>query len=278
MGFSVCSWNMGSDQQDYRAVCQSRDPLYCPDDVTLQERYQVVEPRAAQSLVGRAQVYCLQEMNSLTRPLVVKLMENGYDVYHAQMRKPFCAIVLDRKVFSDVENHSQLLDTADYALVVATHIETKRRVVFASMWVEGCNIDGVVTPKDAEAGDKYCDDVLERISALGENALYIIGADMNVNPEKWLSRFDKFTGSHFQILRTGQPTNVLPTSSVYPKRELDFLFWSDSSVSSSWKSFFCSDKPSVKIDDGDECPITLGDPESNSSDHIPIFTYVSVPK
>lgn len=276
----VCSYNMGSTSEDYQLLREYADPSFRLDrddaagKAAHEAKFLSVQTTASQSLVGRAEVFCLQEMNGKNRPLIESLERLKFQVVHANLKRPYCAIVLSTE-FGNIENRSGIIDgVKDFALVVATHLPSNKRIAFASIHVPGCSLEKAVTEGTAEEGDRHCESVLAEISKIKDVSLYFIGADINVDEEKWAHRFQLFQQGGFTTLRTHRITNVFPNSEHFREKEIDYMFFREIHKFGFLPSF-CKREPEVTLDADQDCPVTFN-PETNASDHIPIFATIRI--
>jgi hypothetical protein len=273
---NVISYNMGTNIRDFAWECEYLKQKIAEDDLG-QQLYKEAQENTTKSLVGRASVYLLQEVDREDRPLIDSLKMEGCAIFHilnnpngtekTRMRGAFdCAIVLKMEEFETIENYSKMINGYDMAMVTATHKLTKGRMTFVSGHVPGFKLeDEEFFQADLRDGDKYCQTMIDEISALKDSTIHIIGADMNSNPEvmekinktterKWRHRFEKFGDAGFETCRTGKSTNVKPDSD-YCKRELDFIFVRSISLKS-------IDRPERLL---------KWDSSLNASDHRPIL-------
>lgn len=241
----VISYNMGTNIRDFAWECDYLKQKI-DDDESGTKMYQEAQENTAKSLVGRASVYLLQEVEKEDRPLAIRLKTAGYAIFHivnhpnatakVQNRGVFgTAIFLKIDEFTNVENHSQVIDRGDVAIVCATHKLTGKRITFASGHLPGFILEQErFYQGDLRDGGKYCRVIIETMFAIKDSTTQIMGADMNANPEilmkagkkserTWTHCFEKFNDAGFDTFRTGKPTNVKPGSD-YCKREIDFIF------------------------------------------------------
>lgn len=273
--FKVCSYNLGSNINDYQALCNYASPDFTIKNVDeyhqLLEKYKSVESKTAALVLSGIDALCLQETIDVERPFCAVLKQHDYHLFHAPLKYPDCIVVLNPKLFSNIVNYSDQLGEGDFACVSALHTLTKTEVLFASIHVPGCTLDEPITLEATELGDRHCLQVLEKIDTLSNVSLTIIGADMNVNPEKWSKRFQHFENKGFTTTRTRQITNVFPKSLQYKERELDFFLFK-----SPKKSTFLSFQNrrelfSLEVEHHSDLKMS---PEMNFSDHLPIFASV----
>ncbi len=235
--FDICSYNMGTNQQDYAQKCTYYD--------SQNKNYDMVQQETSSALVGKAAVYCLQEVRNTQRPLIKALQAQGFEIFRAPNSNPnfqfSAAILLDSKIFKDFDNQSfdemvcleEINGFAraykkDGAIVSATHIASGQRITFVSAHVPGFDFDKPVTELEGKKGDLYCHLIADKLAEIANKSMqktfHVIGADMNANPEKWQPRFDIFSREGFAIHRTNAPTNVNPADQTNREREIDFVF------------------------------------------------------
>lgn len=287
LNINVCSYNMGSGSNDYGRLCAHKEWKDLNRNMTQEEyksQYDSTQKKTAELLIGKANVYCLQEVMIEDRPLIESLKTKNFEIIRlSKDSEDPCfdtAIALDTTQFNNIENQSISVEISkgykkDVAIATATHISSGQRIIFVSAHVPGFSFSGA-SENDIRSGDIYCDNIIKEISRIGNNALAVIGADMNANPEKLKSRFTPFSDQGLETYRTKSPTNVNPNDIIDKEREIDFIF-TKTPKPSIWqkiKSIFASTiqfKYEIKNDDN---PIGW-DLKKNASDHLPIFINVS---
>jgi endonuclease/exonuclease/phosphatase (EEP) superfamily protein YafD len=275
MSIKVCTYNMGSNLNDYCLLHEYRDPTFQIQNEEqhkkLQEDYQQAQISAANNIQELADVFCLQEAVEEARPLIKNLRSRGFTLYTIDRPYFDCAILLSPQ-FTSPHNHSKMLEGGDVALVTATHQPTGEKCTFVSAHSPGFKLEGSIDKDDASYGDKYCKQIAEILDKLGTESLQIIGADMNAFPEIWPHRFEAFKTKQFEILRTGSPTNVMPKSTSHKTREIDYFFFKNNTSRGGFLSLF-DKKPSRKGAIIPQSSITW-DPLKNGSDHLPIIAHL----
>lgn len=237
---------MGTNIRDFAWECDYLKQKIDDGEIGT-KMYQKAQQNTTKSLVGRASVYLLQEVEKEDRPLAIGLKMAGYAVFHilnhpkasekSQSRGVFdTAIFLRIDEFMNVENHSQVIERSDVAIVSATYKLTGERITFTSGHLPGFILEGEKFYQgDLRDGGKYCRVIIETLLSIKDATLHIMGADMNANPEilmkagkkserTWTHCFEKFNDAGFNTYRTGKSTNVKPDSKNYCKREIDFIF------------------------------------------------------
>lgn len=266
--FTVCTYNMGSNEGDYSNLRRHLDPSFNQHPrliATDEAEYNAAQNKTTDSLMGQADVYCLQEVIDENRPLIKSLKGANFQIINKpNVRGNFdCAIAVNTARFENITNLSTTINRQDVTIARATDITTKKEVLFVSAHIPGCMLenDTPVDADDASTGDNDCEQIMQHVAHIaGGCAVQIIGADMNANPEKWEPRFQKFTSRGFEVLRSNAPTNVNPNSRTYKERELDFIF-----VSPKAQATVTNAKPlSWNVD--------------NASDHLPVFVTVNLVK
>lgn len=282
--FTVCQYNIGKDSSDYYQLYSYSDPrkgIKSEEDFEeFKKEYEKVQRIATERLLkSPMQVYCLQEVDRLDRHLVVALQKAGYGLIHYPYEKDKyidSVIAFDSRVFKLIRNASLLLKInnifqKDVAIAVLLNIQTKRKVVVASLHVPGFSfMKKKLSNEDLGDGRIYCEKVLELFEKEGKGADIVVGADMNANPEKkQVDFFKMFRKRNFKLLRTKKPTNVNPKDSQFQQREIDFIFYRPRQPTLIKKV-----KSLVKGDSflGSILPkrVLEFDPKSNMSDHLPI--------
>lgn len=295
--FGVCTYNLGTNVNDYFALCQYLDPSLEENTKTQEERdrfsdkYAATEKITSEKLENAANIFCLQEVGDFNkRPLIQKLKERKFHIVHFEREGKNTsfdtALALDSSRFKDVINHSIGIQistcfVAEAAIASALDTQSHQRVVFVSLHVPGFNLSKETldeNEKDVIAeGDLYCREVVKKLSEITGSSVLVVGADMNANPEKWAARFTVFSDKGFQVLRTGAYTNVNPTEPNYAEREIDFIFVRENrSLFQKLAAVFCRSVQSVaKIVSFQENPLGW-DAAINASDHLPVLANISI--
>lgn len=246
---------MGNSRADYGMLCEylRQGPK---EESEFSAQYATAQARTAEKLGDAAAVYCLQEVGETNRPLIESLQKRGFQLFHNGSQYPDCAIALNGEIFSDVTNESSNFEQIDLAAVTATHTPTGQKILFVSAHVPGFNLDHP-DPEGAAQGDSDCSRLADLIDEYVQCPIKVLGIDMNASPEIWPGRFSSFFDRQFQLIRTGSPTNVYPSSQIRPTRELDFIL-----VKTSQK---------IEAEVGRIKPLAW-DAASNASDHLPVFS------
>lgn len=271
----VCSYNMGRASSDYLNACKFADPTFqltCrEDDEKFNEQYLRVQEATAKWLQNSADIYCLQEVEYLDRPLIHSLRNWNYHlVYFEGSHTIDTVIALNNSRFSKIERKSfkYFIDANNFktvAAVTAWDKLSKQSITIFSVHAPGYPIVPNAPHSETFPGEQYCARLSEKIKEFPAT-LKIIAGDFNSNPELNPARFSPFR--KYSLHRTNKPTNVNPKDKNQPERELDFfLTQSDSS-----NSFFSATKrhniffmPS---------PFSIN-PEFNASDHVPLLLAIT---
>lgn len=280
---TINSFNMGASIGNYLQLCQHKDNnfhILDPEQKAFQAKYEAVQNKAAELLCGTSDVYCLQEVGDMSRPIINKLQNSQYTIIHLHGAEKFgTAIALRQAEFYDITNQSFEVELApnekyDVAVASATH-STGKRMTFISMHVPGFPFEDVSEP-ESRPGDLYTRAVATKLSQIAKGRLQVIGADMNANPAiyhqagvKFENRFSHLAHQGFQTCGIGYHTNVNPRSTpLYQQREIDFIFVNRPSLLQRIRSIFCSFTDiSVGITNKYS---NWWNPEVNCSDHIPV--------
>lgn len=279
--FTVCTFNMGAGVDDFYHLCRHVKPdlkfANQEEETAFKAKYQLAEKATKNCLIEQhIDIYCLQEISSMDRPLIKSLKKKGFNLVHLEGHNIFNTLIaLNTERFHDVKNFSkEILGTSfkkDVSIATALDLITKKRITIVSAHVPGFNF--MHLNEETLAGDYYCKKIVKTLSKI-ECTWQVIGADMNSNPEVWNARFETFTGNGFQLLRTHSPTNVNSRDSLHQKREIDFLFVKEVKPVGFLSLFSHSKVATIqaKLDS----PDLLGwDPEKNSSDHQPVIFKLS---
>lgn len=267
----VCSYNIGAHVGDYMLLCKYVNPNMSDkrtreEDAAFRAKYEKIQDITSKILENIADVFCLQEVVELDRPLMKMLQANDFHVVRCETVPYFdSAVVLNKKRFKDITNFSfvaQITETfpKDVAVALATEISSGQKMCFVSGHAPGCDLTRAVRADDAADGDIYCRLVAQKLHEIAKGTLQVVGVDMNVNPEKWKGRFKIFTDEGFKIGRSNAITNVNSRDVSYKEREIDFFLFKPTGITASVKCFG-----------------GLGfDPEKNQSDHLPVCLEMSV--
>lgn len=275
----------------------------------LENRYQEVEKAAADGLLQdevRAHVYCFQEVGNLNRPLIQKFRERGFLFFHVNAQNYLDSVVaVDPERFQVLGGDLVMRDEqngADIGLVKLKDRLTGYTLVAASLHVPGFSFRGLElergsgkSPEGPQVGDRHCKWVADQLNQPGlSHQMAFIGADMNAIysegpcPGEWNPRYEKFTDRSFTPLLPQNPTNVNPWYNE-PEgthlRPIDagFIRYSEDSAGSFWEriasrvyNFFFDlfSAPEAVIRE-DLDPLNGFNPETNASDHKPLFFEVS---
>lgn len=255
---------MGADQSDFLNSCLAQNPNFeIEDALEFGKLYGKKQDEVAAEISGKADVYLLQEATTLNRPLIEKLRTRGFHFFHTAVTNPACLVALNAERFKGFENHSQTQLDGDVAIVTCIERVTNRKITFISAHAPGSNLSNI-SHESTAFGDRYINQLVELVENLKDSSTQILGVDMNISPEMWNCRFDLLTKKKFSVVRTGHPTNVFPCK-VLPYRELDYFFYRSKSGMFSFLS-----QPKFEISTLSLSQIKL-DPETNASDHLPIF-------
>ena len=279
MSFRLCSYNMGAGAGDYHLLCRHLNPTLILDTKELQDKfdqdYDNAQKHVADRLKDSAEVFFLQEVFKKDRPLLMALQQQRFQFIHKSTKQPDglpdCVLALSSD-FQNIENQSAAFQGYDAAIASATHMPTGQRFTFVSAHAAGFDLD-TIFPKSADDGDNYCNEIAAKVDQA--TAIPVFAGDINCSPEKWKARFSPFLDRGFQLFRSNAPTNVFPKSEHYKERELDFFLAKIPKVQTGLLSFFSSSK---KV----EMTMLLEDtrlswtPQTNSLDHLPIFSRITV--
>jgi hypothetical protein len=231
----VCSYNIGRDSGEYCNLLRCRDPdfkdIEDPEfsQSKIEERSKEAERQAAQLLEGQTDVYCLQEVISEDRTLIDFLKKKGFTIIHLLGKEIFDTVIaLDPLRFKNIQNFSFNLSSdenilEDVAVAQAVDIKSNQLVVFTSAHVPGFNFQSL-NQREMKRGEISCEKIIQKLSSINQNAIQVIGADMNANPEVGGQRFEIFSKAGFQLNRCNLPTNVNPRDTVHQEREIDFIW------------------------------------------------------
>lgn len=331
MSLRICTYNMGTDQSDYRwsrihshlmknsQAPWPRDAFWKASDIvseTLESDYQASQVETAEHLLNddvRSHLYCLQEVNNLDRPLIQGLRDRGFLFFHSQGKFLDTVVAVDPNRFEvlplanlSMQDH---INNTDIGLARLKDRETGYEMMAASLHVPSFNFASLKRRLDAKnfeeakdvpiSGDEHCRWVARQLTQDNITQMAFIGADMNAwygpkvgepKPGQWKLRFDIFTAVGFEILQPEEkPTNVNPIPFEPEGTHVRFidagLFRSQAEVpvDSIWKRIanwiynlvfpiFSAPRASLR-DDLD--PLNGFDPETNASDHRPVFFEIS---
>jgi hypothetical protein len=301
IGFTVCSYNIGSSIDDYFQLChyQEKDLTFnsVEEESHFKEKYHQVENKTVRLLLSdcypvyKASIYCLQEVVNEERPIIQALREDGFEIIHFNDSPVFDnAIALNKKRFSKIVNQSINIKISDIfkkdvAIVTAIDHVIGLPVAIVSAHAPGFNYakEQLLT-EDTWEGDYYCQEIANKLSEIGDNYIKIFCADMNASPEKWSFRFELIQQHGFQIYRTGKSTNINPRDLEDQKREIDFFLVKEPIQSQSiWQtisSFVWSadaqEVGSISIHDIKPLrPLEWKNSDQNCSDHRPIYLSIN---
>jgi len=271
---NVVTYNVGAGLADFRLACLFNG---LKDEVVNHELYQAAKLRTAayfSKLVDEngADVIMLQEITGAD-VLIGMLREKGFQVLSHGLFNDDCAIVLHPKRFEVLETLCADIDRQDTALVVARDRRSQQTFLFGSAHVPGMYLVEP-DPRDALDGDNYLRNLVSEINAVSTRypgIVRILGADMNRNPERWSAPFTMLKGAGFDLHRSNEPTEVIPTQPEYPMRELDFIF---SSVRSptwwDWLSGTTKKTPEITSDTTALLNFEMEHGVPYASDHRPV--------
>lgn len=300
--YQLCCHNDPSleiTEQDSKEAAQRKEEAFIASHT---QQYAVAQSTAARWISERASVIFLQEVSSEQRDFIQILKERDFEIIHFNQEddplKCGTAVAISKKRFKDIKNHS--VDAAinggrkqggfnrDIAIATVIDRNTGLPMTLSSGHVPGFDLRckelcKIVT----QDGDNYCEALASQLSG----PIQIVGADMNCKPEQSRDRFDAFTKKGFLMQRTNSPTNVNPDqkSDKPIDRELDFTFTkSEAPIISRWtkiKSIFVStfnsmtatNLNSMKVGNVQNELFNLKfKPWNNPSDHIPVFTQITI--
>lgn len=275
MSFKVCTYNMGSNEGDYLFFrrWEIGDAAFAAEkkETDYDQAYTEAQNQIIEKLTNEpVDVYLLQEVMDKERPLIKRLTEIGYTIFHNGENDT--AVALDPKRFDIINEEYLAEDGIDIATVVtATDKITGKVMRFVSTHIAGFDLtDAYMRAEGAEAGDKDFQTVMTKLNE-SQSAMTIVGGDFNTSPEIWNKRFNPAIESGFQMHRINQPTAVNPRDKVYREREIDFVFskqsWFDK-VTSFFLSIFSTTTVITSIETSSEDITKL---KGQPSDHIPVF-------
>ncbi|MEC7839806.1 MAG: hypothetical protein VX777_07185 [Chlamydiota bacterium] len=247
--FNVCSYNMSSDERDYKLAIDHLYPKGINED-QIPLRYEVAQEEVDKRLREEADVFLLQEFQqnifndqgppkyTVDRPLINSLMNKKFIFIQHHFNDSgdniLCttdaAIALNSNRFQLIQN---LSISDNCAIALTTDKVTQERILFVSAHFRGFDLTKSAIELTREyqrnggprSGDDEVETVLKKLlSHENQCNLQIIGADMNCNPERWYNRFYKFVDRGFTTHRTGNPTALNSKDKEFQEREIDFLF------------------------------------------------------
>lgn len=308
--FKICSFNLGSSN-DYLKSCQyfnkinklnlNLDFKSREDDENFLNGYKDVEKANAEYLSKEAHVYCLQEVTSENRELIMQLKDKNFEIIHFENEDKFfdTAIAIDKKRFKNITNRSiAIKGNGDIAIATAVDRLTGQKIVFASGHVPGFNyLNKTVIEEEEKYGDEYCEVFTQQLNEINDGSLQMVGIDMNATPFiKWgeeridekdiqsksgQKRFTYFNDFTFRPTRC--PTSVNEKGETHNERELDFffskikkpklsVFFILSLICAIFVETFSNNRYSILSDRDDKL---WGNLELNCSDHVPIYHTVT---
>lgn len=292
----VCSYNLGAKVYDYHAYFpeasdfreqskeletdEERAPLN-ELETSIEVQYTKVRRIVSEQLVTAADVFCLQEVMTSTRPEVEKMIHSKFEIIWVAP-KTDCMVAINKERFNKIENRSFYTNNrAGVAVAVGVDASSGKKMAFISAHIAGFHLENT-TPNDIEEKAKAGDDECKEIAAVLKNLckdceLIVFGGDFNVSPEIHKKRFSNFENEGFETHRTNKPTNLTTHRFMASKlfdRELDyFQVKKNFSFLSFLKNLFNRKKVDIQVVKGDFSPgLNLN---TNSSDHIPIYLKIS---
>lgn len=273
VGFTVCSFHLGHEndfQQIETLMKRHRRNSSIPDFKASE-----LHTSGMITLEGKADVYCLHEVNKLDeRPLIKLLKEKKFTIVQKETGGVASVIALSSR-FKNVVDHSFAIQNGNFnrgvAIATATDTVTKLKVLFVAAQVFSVeNGDGPITQTSAAMGDLMCNQIQIKAAKFRNVHVKIIGSNTGVNQALYPNRSQIFTKQGWDLIRTGKPTFYQNSS------EQDFIYGQLKAPSSLWfkiKSFFSKWFTPESILQNKVEPIRNW--EENFSIHMPVFAKVS---
>jgi hypothetical protein len=264
--FTVCTFNVGTDENDYRNIHQG-------DAQQLKSDYNNAQRATSTALKDQADVYCLQEVWDLSRPIVQFLAHQQFECVRHGTKRFDAAIFINTNRFREIQNHSFIDNESntDIAVATAIDIQTSQKVAFVSAHVPGFKWSNV-NNDSLYSGNKACEAIAKRLQDIGPCALQVIGADMNANSAP--SRFECFTNTGFRV-HTSEKTTNKNISDEPHDRSLDYLLIKTGEKTSSyWEKFISWFSSTFNKYENTQSANNKGftfNHEQHASDHLPVF-------
>lgn len=225
---------------------QEKERIQATEQAVKQSLMEAVEERVALRIADVLDVICLQEVGTMTRPVVKTLRQLGFAIYPGkhlveEAQEIFStAIALRTDRFTSAHNISLLTKNREKALygqeiaaIVGQLSDSSITVAIASLHSWSFTLyhplsteERVYSLEDRErqaASERYVKIAMDLLQKQGAD-LSLMAGDMNNNPENYPVVFEQIKAGGYAVFPSYESTCLNRFEVSYPLRVVDFIF------------------------------------------------------